>query len=373
MKKFLVHILLYAFPVFVAVSLLCGPGIYSGEFGNIDAAIQAQRNDHSILIGYGYNEQTAYYKWQNANYYQADIIALGTSRAMQFKKTYFSGEFYNCGGGVAGNYDEYRNFLENLSYEPNIMILDLDTWVFNHEWNWSCYTYDTFIPILKTDRKLQSMIKAMLEDWLDGAWTWRDLKRKYPNNIGFNGKVRDAGFMYDGSYYYGNEYRNPECQEDYMFIDTKKRIASGYGRFEYGEHIDPETIKRLQELLLYCSEHNIYVVGYTAPFAPSIYEQMQTSGQYHYLDEIAPACKKIFDSYGFEFYDYADGSTLGVTDNYFLDGFHGSEVTYAYIIQDMVAHDSKIARYVNDEKLNSLLEHTYNALVFEDPDHRTYE
>lgn len=79
------------------------------EFSDFNQLIQEQRSDHFIFIRMGYNENTTYYKCLNINYYQPDVIALGTSRVMRFHADYFCTGFYNCGGVVGWNYDEYLN------------------------------------------------------------------------------------------------------------------------------------------------------------------------------------------------------------------------------------------------------------------------
>lgn len=128
MKRFLRNFFIFIIP-FLCLGIASAPFVYvgfeTGEISSFDRLIQDQRLDKSIYIGMGYNEQTGYYKLQNANYYQADVVALGTSRVMQFKSDYFSESFYNCGGAVAGNYDEYINFLRNLDYKPKAVIVGL--------------------------------------------------------------------------------------------------------------------------------------------------------------------------------------------------------------------------------------------------------
>ena len=279
MKKFIKDICLFSAPILLFIAFLIFlyfVGYQSGELREINDSITAQRENHSILLGMGYNEQTLYYKLTNANYYKAELIALGTSRAMQFKSNYFKKNFYNCGGAVGGNYNEYRNFLENLTYIPEFILLDLDAWVFNDAWNKNCLEYDDYVEIIQADRSENSILKTMTSDYISGKWKLSDL-RCYSKNIGFNGKIKDEGFLYDGSYYYGSVYRHPEQQEDYKFVNTKERIVKGISRFEYGENIDNDTIKQLKNLLDYCSEKGIYVVGYIAPYAPSIYADMTKS------------------------------------------------------------------------------------------------
>lgn len=372
MERFIKNIILFSIPIFLIGACVIPfylAGYNTGEFSDIDEAIKSQREDHNILLGLGYNEQTPYYKLMNADYYQADIIALGTSRALQYKSVYFKGDFYNCGGAVAGNYDEYKNFLENLSYTPDMILLDLDAWVFNDAWNQSCRDYDDHVDITMIQRDMGPMLKQVIKDWSAGRWKASDLDL-YADNIGFNGKIRDSGFMYDGSYYYGDIYRYPEIQQDYQFKDTRDRIKKGDRRFEHGDHVDPDTVDRLDGLLRYCSHNDIYVIGYIAPFAPSIYKEMIESGAYGYLDEIDAESRKIFERYGFELYDHASGDIPDVIDGYFIDGFHGSEVAHALMVRDMLRHGSEIKVYIDEKKLDSLIRDAYSGSVFERPDKR---
>ena len=71
-----------------------------------------------------------------------------------------------------------------------------------------------------------------------------------------------------------------------------------------------------------------------------------------------------------EIYDYADGAALGVTDAYFVDGFHGSEVTYAYLLKDMAAKNQSVKDAVNLKKMDELICGRYSEKVFFDPDER---
>lgn len=375
MKRFIKDILLYLLPFFLLVVVIVpfyAGAVRCGEFYKLDKSIEYQRENHNSIIGLGYNEQTAYYKLKNANYYQADVLALGTSRVMQFKKEFFLDCFYNCGGAVAGNYNEYMNFLKNLNYKPKCILLGLDAWVFNDAWNRQCEDYNDFVKIVEISRSKGAMLKGIIADWLKGKWTFDSLD-DYPYNIGFNGRIKDSGFMYDGSYYYGYIYRAPEVQEDYLFVNTLDRIEYGKYRFEWGDNIDQDTLVQLQNLLTYCKDNNIYVIGFVAPFAPTIYETMKESGNYGYIKEISPACEKLFNEYGYEFYDFIDVSNLNVTDDCFIDGFHGSEIVYGYMLEDMISRGSIIIQYIDISTTKSLLQNTFDGRTFYDPDKRIIE
>lgn len=369
MKKFVKDFLLYMLPFFILIFiylLFVLTGYAAGEYKSIKGAIVKQRKDHTIILGLAYNEQKAYYKLENVNYYQKEVIALGTSRVMQFKDVYFKNNFYNCGGAVSGNFDEYRNFLQNMTYKPKVILLGLDTWIFNEEWSSGCDRYEDYTEIQMIDRKRIAMTNHMIRDYIDGKWSYNRLET-YSNNIGFNGKIKDSGFMYDGSYYYGSVYRHPETERDSEFKDTMVRMENGNRGFEYGDQIDNRSIGYLEEFLDYCSYNNIYVVGYLTPFAPMVYQEMKESGNYEYLEEIPSVCDLLFKKYGFHFFDYKDGGTLGVTDAYFIDGFHGSEVLYGMLMKDMSSNDNELKQYVDTAKLETLLSAPYNELLFEQP------
>lgn len=370
MRKFVNNIALFMLPIILTSFMLTVPfygvGYYTGELKELDRMIAEQRENTNIILGFGYNEQTPYYKLSNANYYQAPIIALGTSRVMQFKDEFFDKTFYNCGGAVSGNYNEYVNFLENLSYTPDTIILGLDAWVFNDAWNCSLGDYSSFSQIEKIDRDTDAIIKSIREDWGNGKWSFSGIN-DYDENMGFNGRMKDTGFMYDGSYYYGCIYRNPEQQVDWQFADTLDRVATGTRRFEWGEHIDNDTLVQLENLLCYCKVNNINVIGFLAPFAPTVYDAMTNSGNYGYLDEISPACEELFADYGCEYYDFVDSECFNVTDDYFVDGFHGSEIAYGYILEDMISNDSSISNFVDLDQTEYWLNNSFDGRTFYDP------
>lgn len=372
MRKFITNIVLFFIPIGIVLAGIMpfyAVALYSGEIKNIDDNIEKQHQNPQSLLGFGYSEQKEYYKVHNANYFKAKVISVGTSRVMQFKGDCFQGDFYNCGGVVSGNYNEYVNFLKNLSYDPEMIILGLDSWVFNDAWNKLRDNYETFIEIQPPNINDWSVVKSIFEDWKIDKWSFSDLEN-YPNNIGFSGRVKDSGYMYDGSYYDGNVYRNPTEQADYLFKDTLNRIENGIRRFEWGETMDPDTIVQLSNLLSYCKERKIMVVGFLTPYAPTVYETMVKSGNYGYMSEIVPACKELFDKYDYEFYDYMDGKLLGVTDEYFLDGFHGSEIVYSLILEDMILKESSIKKYTDLSEIQLLLKNSYSEKLFFDPDNK---
>lgn len=363
MRRFIRNIFIFALPFFLIFLIPIWFCYSAGELKTLDNAINSQRKNESALLGLAYNEQNAYYKILNANYYQADVIALGTSRVMQIRQEYFTTTFYNCGGGVSTNFDEYLNFVRNLEYTPKIIILGLDCWIFNDNWNKSVKSFSDYSKIDKTERPLQGILKAFIEDWLDKKWTIDSLSN-FPDNVGVNARVKNNGFRNDGSYCYWDIYLHPEKQPDYQFKNTIYRINNGISRFEFGDDIDNESVEMLNDFLSYCEDNSIYVAGFSAPLAPSIYDRMVNSGNYAYLDGIAPACEKALIDHGYPFYDYLDGETLGYGDEFYVDGFHGGDIVYAEIIKRIAENNDRIAACIEIETIRQLVDKSDNCLTF---------
>ncbi len=373
MKKFILKFLLLVIPFFLLWGILEYAGQKSGELKTVNEIIELQeQSEGELLIGMAYTGQQKFIDLYHVNTYKPECIALGTSRVMQFKGFCFQKgvSFYNTGGSVAENFDEYKNFLMNIDGDQlKMVILGLDSWIFNDEWNsTNCGDYSEYHELVyQSDINRKNIYHGMISDYLQGKWTLGKLIRN-KDNIGMSGKVRNSGFMKDGSYYYGALYTHPETGDDYQFVDTFDRIENAGGRFEYGSEIDAETLDKLDDLLQYCYEREIQVAAFIPPYAPTVYTRMQETGNYTYLSKIYDACVPLFEKYDYSVYDYQDIQThFTCSDAYFVDGFHGSEVLYAMMLADMASVDEKLAEYVDLSKIEELVVNKYSELVFEKP------
>lgn len=363
MKKFIIKVLIFLLPFGALISPFIYVAEKSMEICDLDKVIDIQNNSEDMLLGMGYNEQTKYYKYRNANSFKAEVISLGTSRVMQFKAPYFSTDFYNCGGAVGSNYNEYLEFLENLEPEalPEYLILGLDSWVFNEKWS------GTYHPLSKREVSKVSIVKRIADDYFSHKWTLKQFLTGY-DNIGFNGIIKGNGFRKDGSYYYMDTYLYPEKQNDYCFKDTFSRIRQGSARFEYGESVSQDTVQYLEKLLEFCSQREIFVIAFITPYAPSVVKKMEETGGYSYLNKIAPALQGMFDRYGYELYDFTNIKQLGCDNSYFVDGFHGGDVAYGMLIREMCQKNSRIKKVVNEDMLRKMLDGKFSNLLFDAPD-----
>ena len=182
--------------------------------------------------------------------------------------------------------------------------------------------------------------KAILDDYFNGKLPAEanSLAKGY-EAIGLNAYVNAKGFRPDGSMYYGAQIEKlangDSTALDFGFKDTFDRIRKGNRRFQYGTEVNEAAVKSLAQLLRWCTEHSIEVVGFFPPYADAVYAEMQSSGKYIYFPQLVPSIRPVFDEFGYSLYAFHTASECGSTDAEFLDGFHGGEAVYRRIAKDL--------------------------------------
>lgn len=370
MKKFCLKIAVFILPLF----LFLVPPFYilkhSGEnFNDLDAAIKSNKKK---IIGYSYNEKNyRYLKWKKLMVEKRyEVIALGSSRVLQFRKNMFESSFYNAGYTISG-VEDFVPFLKSIPKEkhPKYVIIGLDQWMFNENWDdisiikkasfWTEAFHKN--PDIKT-------IKATWNDLLASKYNFNISNRKNEIElIGLNACVNNVGFRNDGSMEYGNDIEKRIAKDstanDYNFMDTFSRIEEGRIQFKYGNKINPKAVSELEKLLSYCRTNGIYVVAFFPPFADAVNQKMNDSKKFSYKDGLYKRCNPILKKYSFELYDYSNLKTVNSNDSEVIDGFHGGEVTYTKMLLHMLKSGSRLKEVSNPEKLNSDLNNPINRYI----------
>jgi hypothetical protein len=370
MKKFCLKIAVFILPLF----LFLVPPIYilyhTGEnFNDLDATLKSNRKS---IIGYSYNEKNyRYLKWKKLmTHKRFEVIALGSSRVLQFRENMFETSFYNAGYTISGVAD-FIPFLKTIPKEkhPKYLIIGLDQWMFNKNWD-----------AIKTIKDASFWTEAFSKnpDTKTILTTWQDLlASKYNFNItnhkneiqliGLNACVNNLGFRNDGSMDYGNGIKKKIAKDptanDYNFNDTFSRIEEGRIQFKYGNHINPKALSELEKLLNYCKINQIHVVGFFSPFADAVNKKMNDSKKFQYKDKLYESCSPLFKKYSFELYDYSNLKSVKSNDNEVIDGFHGSENIYAKILLDMLNSGSRLNEVSNIKKLTIDLKNPINRYL----------
>lgn len=362
MKKFIFKVIIYILPFALTIGPFLFVALRTGEILSYDTIINIQNHSENVIVGMAYNEQRSYYKYANVNEKKVDVIAFGTSRVLPFREEYFETTFYNCGSIVSGNFNEYLYVLENLENLPQVIILGVDQWIFNDNWN-KPYEATSFSQLVESDIDEAAIVKTMMLDYAEGKWEFKQVLNG-EHNLGLSGVVKGKGYRKDGSYSYADVYRDVKNSSDYGFRGTLQSIEKGTDRFQYADELDVTTIRYFEQLLAYCYEKDIKVIAFTPPFAPTVCKAMDNEN-YDYMKQIAPTVQVICEQYGYEFYDFTDVSKLGCTDDYFVDGFHGGDIAYGMMVLEMCERKSYLAEIVDEKLLDEMIMHRYSNLCFE--------
>lgn len=371
MKKFVYKTLIFCIPIAIVIGIPTFILLLSKEsFSNLDALVE---NNEDYIVGYAYDESNyKYLKWKELdNKNRQEIIALGSSRVLQFREQMFEQSFYNCGSMIS-SVGDFLPFLKTLPKDkyPKYLIMGLDQWMFNYNWdNLSNTNQDTinWKELYTTNFTIFSLRNV-----------WKDLlKQKYGTNvlndnfsinrIGLNVRLNNKGFVKDGSFSYGNQIdyllTGDSRADDYRFQDTFSRIEKGNRRFEKGDNINEKALQILEQTLVFLNENNVKVIGIMPPFADAVYQKMAKSGQYRYMDTLEPSLQRIFKKFDFELWNLTQLGKYNSNDDEMLDGFHGSGVTYLKMLIYMVENGSVLSEKVNIEKLHKNLQTKKNNYI----------
>ncbi|MDX2246873.1 MAG: hypothetical protein SF052_08875 [Bacteroidia bacterium] len=348
MKRFYLRLWIFSLPVFVFLAIPCYVLFTTGEnFTDIDPVLAQEER---YLIGYAYNEGNyGYLKWKKINISERyEVLAVGSSRVLPFRSNMFKKSFYNAGYTVVSIQD-FLPFLRSLPKEkyPRYLILALDQWMFNENWDNLKNPPPDIDKWAKSFRKIPD-IPVLVNVWgdlLPGKYGFF-ISDKTPNGlyIGLNAWVNNLGFRNDGSMFYGNQIKkllvDDSTANDYGYHDTYSRINAGEQRFQYGENINPLALKVLDTLLQYCHQNSLEVVAFIPPFADKVNEKLNETGKYQYMDSIYIASCRVFDKYEFELYNFQSLKSFSSADFETLDGFHGGELSYTKMLIKMLESNS---------------------------------
>lgn len=328
------------------------------EVSSIDNIVKRQLNANS-LYGTALNENMFLYKLELIKETKPEVIAIGSSRVMQFRQDFFRTKFITS-GGATNHLNEGVDFLNEVLkiHKPKVIILGLDMWWFNDNFHQPFYynhqetTSDMSFAKLKNTLLWLFNEKISINQFLAVLFN-KDDKNKITNfdNIGIAALKTSDGFRKDGSYFYSKTIFGVEQSEDIKFANTLERIRNGNRRFENGSKVSQERWKDLERFLAICKKNNIEILIFTPPFAnETINNLTKEKNKYLYIDEFR---QKIVAIGG---YDFHDPKVLGSNDCEFIDGFHGGDVTYQRILLNMAQKNQNLKDYVNISLLSQSIE-----------------
>ncbi len=359
------------------------------------------------------NENVFAYKLELVKQTKPKVIALGSSRVLQFREEFFTHSFISAGNAM-NTLKEGRLFLEEVFkfYKPDIVILGLGVWWFNPFIpNYEKGEYFNITGTNISGAKVRDIVKHIYHRQFFQPQYLLDnhfITNPYSNldSLGLNAIYNGRGFFKDGSYVYGEIFKD-EKTKDANFADTFWRIENSHSQFAYASHIDKERMQDLFNILNLLEKHHIQVVIFIPPLAPSVYQAIQDKPkEYAHIDKermqdlfnilnllekhhiqvvifIPPLAPSVYQAiqdkpkeyayidelfttlqeYHIPFFNYHNPAVLHNDNCEFLDGFHGGDVFYARILADMAHNNQILKSYVNMPYLTELIR-THKGRVF---------
>jgi hypothetical protein len=348
-------LLAFLVPVLVLLGLAYAYLKAANEVGPAEA-VSMQRAGEFCLYGSGLNQDFYPYKRLLYRESPAEVVALGSSRVMQFREKYFRSSFVNLGGMVqtARALDEAAR--EILSGPlPKTLILGIDFWWFNPR-------YQPNVSASKEPARWNLLNLAYLKT----PWTWvwegklkaSDLVsipfRPHPPScrIGTLATHHDSGFGPDGSYYYAAEVSGLRPR-DRLFKDTLWRIETGTNRFEWGEIPEAARIESVVQSIGRLKAAGIQVIAYLPPLAPQIHEVLQASPEkYAYIQKSV----QQLSARGIKIINLLDGADMGASNCEFVDGFHPGEIASARILASLSQEEPELLALIDLPGIRQVME-----------------
>lgn len=335
-----------------------------------DAVVIDRQLHENALYGSALTNDTGFLKYGIISRTQPEIIALGTSRSMQFRAPFFKDATFYTTGGLGRSVDAMEEIFDRISsdYVPKIVILAVDWFWFNpnhsaakvpsifeedHPLSNRAYLYGSlYRELLKNENVRAQLVHPEI--------VARDLVGNRPT-IGLMAGGKNTGFRPDGSFQYGGEILHPQTTEE-RFDQAHQEIQNGTAGFERCDHVDEKRILRLAELITKMRERGAHVIVLLPPFPNEIYQAlMESKGHRDFILQFEGSVRDLCAEQNVPFYDFSNMAWLGASDEEAYDGYHASERAYGRIVLQFES-DPVIAPYINKAFIERCMEQSRHPL-----------
>ncbi len=353
-----------------AVTLLPYSFMWLYKSGDValERVVETQATGKFAIFGSGVSQDFVDYKLNLYRAVKPEVVALGSSRVMQFRSTYFNNKFLNV-GGTAGNIAVLRSTVQAMlkAHKPEAVILGLDFWWFNEKWE-----KDPYNEVPPTSGSYAYSFDALKKpyEWLFGGKIGLD-RFFAPLNDGFSPDMYGImaqrareGFGSDGSWYYTADITGAQKPFDFKFQDTLNQVRNGIKAFYHAPKISQEHIDAFGEIYCALRSRGIKTFVFISPIAPTVLAEMQTrKDKYPHLFELREELRMR----GIEVMDFTDPRTFSSNDCEFVDGFHGGDVAYLRMLKRMAQQWPSLAPHVNVKKVDSDIRNFGGLAMVPDP------
>lgn len=328
--------------IFVSLCLVFGlvPYIFSYVF--LSKAYEHQsfeeiakiQLESGAIYGSALNQSTFNYKLALIKAKRPEIIALGSSRVLQFRQEAFNTSFVSAGNAMNNLY-EGELFVDKILqiYKPKFIILGLDFWWFNAKMaDITFFPYHANTGDIMNLKKILSPLNLLIQNEL----TLKDIKRIFKNdlsndlttfsNMGLHAIKSSTGFRSDGSYLYANSIFGKNDRSGIIENEVNDARLKN-GKYINGS-VDMRRVDRVIKLIQKLESSGVKVIAFATPMSEPVSNAMQEivdSYIWPLFSEIGKHTK---------IYNFLRPSSFGGENICeYIDGFHGGDVTYLRILK----------------------------------------
>jgi hypothetical protein len=371
MIRFYAKLLLFTLPLAL---LLVFPGcvVYlSKEYLSSKEVVIEQINHPETLFGFGYNGVSFYgYKQELVAMRHSQIIALGTSRVMQFRQIMFKEpEMFTNAGGAGASVDDMYTFVQSLPKDTQVKVILLGIDQDKLYVPSIPHTEEERLKLLRFLKLTVTMSRKIYVDFFAHSYSLAEVIQtsQTTRNIGLSALVKGDGFRSDGSYQYTQAYNNSSLESG-VSSQVEKQIVAIHTNVYQSEAVRNQLEKNLitlELLLSLCRTRGITVIGFSPPYPQALYNEMATStGQYQdMVIETPQRLSILFQKYNFSFVNGSSPASFGGKDNEVIDAVHGTDAMYARLLVPLLSHSSGLKEYTNTSLLTKLLTNEHHGFL----------
>ncbi len=312
------------------------------------------------------------YKLALVNEIKPEVIIIGSSRSLTFRKEAFKKKFVNA-GGTFGSLAEGERFLTSLlsNQQPKVIFWPLDYWWFNKRYVFWNEGRDQIPENQINQQKLIDPFVWLYDKKISfsqyseiSLGNLEQLKTYGHSVLGIAALTKGYGFRPDGSlgYFKASQVESTKRLNDLtnngFNPEIEDRVFLGCGEF-----VDEAKWQQFLKLVELIKHKNILLWMWLPPIMPSDYSKIIQVHQTNFLQ----ALEAKFNHEGFKIISYNENDRINLRDVEYLDTWHHGEKTALKILLDLLRHDetADLKLYLDEEKLIKKIQTSENDLVLD--------
>lgn len=301
-----------------------------------------------VLFLSGINQNAYRYKLALFDRERPEVVAIGSSRAMEFRGELFSRSFITLGGAV-NNLENLESVVAHVAASampPKHAYVLIDPWLFNDRYVDNRAPVPDF-PVAVSADLIWGGLKALRRgDWVSSMFRSPEL--------GIHALLYKEGFARDGSQYYWGTQIGLVKPYDTGFVATFARIEGDNKNFQRNSRADPALVSRICKAIAVLRRSTPDIVLVAPPFASPVWERL-SQPDYAYISDGYSQIRAC--SADLPFFDFVNPASIeGSTDCEFIDGLHGGDVTYARMLRQISAAHPGTTGHLHLDKLEAFID-----------------